>query len=79
MGRGPSPFRRRRSSVPSSIMVRSAEKSESNTYRKPRRFRAVTRRPVLTVPGSSPRASARVTRTDGATWTTRVLPTVICW
>ena len=56
-----------KSSVPSSMMVRSAVKSESNTLSNPRIFNALTSLPVLIVPGSSPSASARFTRTEGAT------------
>ena len=62
-------FSRSMSSLPSSIMVRSAVKLVSNTLSKPSIRRAVVIWPVTMAPGSKPNSSPRATRTEGATWT----------
>ena len=60
------------SSVPSSIIVRSAAKSVSNTLSKPRVRNAETILPVTRVPGSIPNSSPRAARTAGAVCTITV-------
>ena len=69
MGSFPPSRMRLSSSLPSSMMVRSAEKLVSNTLSKPSIRRAVTILPVTTAPASMPNSSPRPTRTEGATWT----------
>ena len=66
-------FKRPSNSVPSSIMVRSAAKSVSNTYLKPSWRSAAAIFPVTKVPGSSPNSSPKAARTEGAVCTTTVL------
>ena len=61
------------SSVPSSIMVRSAAKSTSNTLSAPRRRIADTILPVQRVPMGRPNSSPMATRTAGAVWNTTYL------
>ena len=58
------------SSVASSMMVRSAPKSVSNTLSKPRRLRAWVILPVTRVPIGMPNSSPSATRTAGAGCTT---------
>ena len=69
MGSLPPFLMRSSSSLPSSMMVRSAEKLVSNTFSKPSIFRAVTILPVTMAPLSRPNSSPRATRTEGATCT----------
>jgi hypothetical protein len=59
-------FSRDRSSVPSSMMVRSAVKSVSNTESKPIAFKEATIFPVTRCPAFNPKRSPSATRTAGA-------------
>ena len=52
------------------MIVRSAVKEVSNTRRNPSRRSAATMIPSTSAPGFAPNASARLTETDGACWTT---------
>ncbi len=72
-GNVPPLSKRVKSSVPSSIMVRSAAKSVSKTLSKPRRLRPSTSSPTKGVPGSRPNSSPMVVRIAGATCTTTCL------
>ncbi len=74
MGNGPPWVMRWMSSLPSSMMVRSAVKEVSNTRLKPTRRRAATIWPSMSVPGLNPNSSAMDTETAGACCTTTVLP-----
>ncbi len=58
------------SSVPSSMIVRSAAKSVSKTCLNPTRRRAAATRPVTFAPGSMPKKSPSDTRMAGAAWAT---------
>ena len=58
------------SSVPSSMIVRSAVKLVSNTLSKPARRRAVFISNVTGVPGSRPNSSPMAERGAGAVWMT---------
>ena len=71
MGSLPPFLMRSTSSVPSSMMVRSAAKSVSKTCLKPMRRRAAASLPVTLAPGASPKNSPRETRMAGAAWATR--------
>ena len=62
------------SSVPSSMMVRSAPKSVSNTLSKPRRRSAAAILPVTLVPMGRPNSSPKAARTA----TYRVAADVVC-
>ena len=73
MGSLPPFWRRSRNSVPSSMMVKSAAVSTSNTLSKPRRRRADTILPSTLVPMGISKHSPRVTRTEGAGPTTTYL------
>ena len=61
-----------KNSEASSIIVRSAPKSVSNTLSKPRPRNAATILPVTSVPGSSPNSSPSAALTEGAVWTMTV-------
>jgi len=54
-------------------MVRSAAKSVSNTYLKPKRRKAAAIFPVTEVPASMPNSSPNAARTAGAVCTITVL------
>ncbi len=73
----PSPLaalpRRSSSSEPSSIMVRSAEKSVSNTYSKPTRRSAQARRSTVASSRGMPSSSPQALRTAGAICTSTIL------
>ena len=58
------------SSVPSSMIVRSAAKSVSKTWRNPMRRSAAATFPVTFVPAGRPKKSPRETRMAGATCAT---------
>ncbi len=73
MGRVPPFFSRSTSSLASSTMVISAARSVSKTALKPRRRRAETILPLTLVPMGRSKASPRVTRMEGAVWTTTCL------
>ncbi|OPZ47340.1 MAG: hypothetical protein BWY92_01808 [Firmicutes bacterium ADurb.BinA052] len=62
-----------RSSCPSSIMVRSAVKSVSNTRSKPSLLSAATIFPVTTEPAGKSSSSPNEARMAGAVWTTTCL------
>jgi len=66
-------FSRISSSVPSSMIVRSAAKLVSNTLSKPQRRRAVLSSKVTAVPGASPKHSPIAARGLGAVWMTTCL------
>ena len=70
MGSTPPFFTRCTNSVASSIMVKSAAVSVSNTSSKPRRRRAATILPSTLVPMGRPKHSPKVARTLGAVCTT---------
>ena len=74
MGRTPPFFMRSSSSVPSSIMVRSAAKLVSYTLWKPSLLRAATILPVTGVPMGIPNSSPNAARTAGAVCTITCLP-----
>ena len=61
------------SSLPSSIMVRSAVKSVSKTLSKPSILSAVTIFPVTRLPAGMPNSSPMAARTAGAVCTTTCL------
>jgi len=61
------------SSVPSSMMVRSAVKLVSKTLSKPARRKAVFISKVTGVPGSRPKSSPMAARGAGAVWMTTCL------
>ena len=65
--------RRSSSSEPSSIMVRSAEKSVSNTYSKPTRRSAQARRSTVASSRGMPSSSPQALRTAGAICTSTIL------
>jgi len=66
MGKGPPALTRSSSSLPSSMIVRSAVKLVSNTYLNPAARLAATSFPVPIVPGAAPKHSAIATRHAGA-------------
>ncbi len=70
IGSVPPVLRRWRSSLPSSIIVRSAVKSVSNTLSKPRRLRPATIFLVTRLPAGIPNSSPIAARTAGAVCTT---------
>ena len=74
MGKGPLFLMRSSSSVPSSMIVRSAPKLVSNTYWNPRAFAQATIFPVVISPGSRPKFSPKATRVAGAVCSTITLP-----
>ncbi len=69
-GKGPFVFSLSISSVPSSIIVRSAVNCVSNTASNPSIFKAVASLPVTDVPAGIPNSSPMAARTAGATCTT---------
>ena len=73
IGIAPPSWSRWMNSVPSSMMVKSAAVSTSNTLSKPRRRRADTILPSTLEPMGIPKHSPRVTRTEGAGPTTTCL------
>ena len=73
MGSTPPFLMRSSSSVPSSMMVRSAPKSVSKTLSKPSRRSAAASLPVTRVPMGMPNSSPSATRTAGAGCTTTCL------
>ena len=77
MGNGPLFFTRSSSSVPSSMMVRSAPKLVSNTYWKPSALAQAIILPVVISPGSRPKFSPKATRVAGAVCSTITLPAFI--
>jgi len=74
MGSAPPSLTRFRSSLPSSMIVRSAVKLVSKTRWNPTRRRAATIWPSMSVPGRMPNSSAMDTETAGACCTTTVFP-----
>ena len=73
IGRVPPLLKRCRSSLPSSMMVRSAVKSVSKTLSKPSRLRPATIFPVTRLPAGIPNSSPIAARTAGAVCTTTCL------
>ena len=61
-----------KSSDASSIIVKSAAKSVSNTLSKPNFLNAATILPVTDVPGTNPNSSPNAALTAGAVWTITV-------
>ena len=77
IGNVPPFFIRFRSSVASSIIVRSAAKFVSNTFLKPRRRNAATIFPVTSDPTGISNSSPSAARTAGAVCTTTYFPAFI--